>query len=194
MNTAVVALPATPTVITIGNALLGTNTTTIATAPITAWPTLSIFGTTYTPSVSSGTPFWSLGVFQDATIAPGSTVTVYDRPDVTAPPDCYVFDGPCEDYFYNEGSSGSGQECGSSDQCVIDARRVQLIHFPITSTVSRNYCDTIEQNTQGVACPGGVRISGDLMTDCSYPPPTTAEPDSGKCPRRIALIFAMANF
>jgi hypothetical protein len=149
---------------------------------------LSIFGTTYTPSVSSGTPFWTLGFFLDATIAPGSTVTVQRRPDIMTPPSCYVFDGPCEDYYYSGGSNGPGAQCGSVDPCIIGARSVQVIHFPITTTVSKNFCDTTDRSNQSLACPGGVRVgnmgSNDIPT-CSYPPLTTSAEadDSGETSR-----------
>lgn len=182
-KTATVALPATPTVITIGNSVLGTNVSTIATAPITTWPTLSIFGTTYTPDVSSGTPYWTLEYY-NAILAPGSTVTAQRRPDVKTPTPCNIYGGACDAYFRSEGQRGANPTCATTDQCVISASRVQLIHFPITTTVSKNFCDTMDKSNQSVACPGGVRVgpSGSLdPTSCSYPPLTAApEADSGK--------------
>jgi hypothetical protein len=169
-------------VITIGNPILGTNTSTIATAPITAWPTLSMFGTTYTPSVSSGTPYWTIEWF-NAILTPGSTVTARRRPDIKSPPPCNVYEGACDTYFMSEGQRGASPTCPTTDQCVISASRVQLIHFPVTSTVSKNLCDTMDNSNQSVACPGGVRVGPTANfdpTSCSYPPLTTAaEADSG---------------
>jgi hypothetical protein len=189
LASATVALPATPTVITVGNPVLGTNTTTIATAPITAWPTLSLFGTTYPPKVSSGTPFWSLG-FYSQNLAPGGTVTVGIRPNVTPPPGCYVFGGgACEEYVVSSRLKNPSGSCTTMDQCTVYAQSVQLIHFPITTTVSKNFCDTTGRNNVSIVCPGGVRVgpSGTFdPTTCSYPPLTTAsEADSGKTSRTV---------
>jgi hypothetical protein len=186
LASATVALPATPTVITVGDPVHGTNTTTIATAPITAWPTLSLFGTTIPPKVSSGTPFWSFG-FDYQTLAPGGTVTVDMRPYVTPPPGCDVLEkGSCRDWLFSSLSKTSLGSCTTMDTCTIFANSVQLIHFPITTTVSKDFCDTTGRNNVSIACPGGVRVgpSGTFDdTTCSYPPLTTAsEADSGTAP------------
>jgi hypothetical protein len=172
----VLSMPAIPTVVFIDDGVTIT-TETIATTPITEWPTLTLFNHTQVPNVTSGIPTWMEG------LTPGGVATYLDDRWIDPPEPC--FDGEwngdpraCYDYWVREGSNPPKPDCPEDDPCRIFAQGAQLIHFPVTETASQDLCNSSQPE---FACPGGVHLGGDgEAATCSYPPYTaTAEENSG---------------
>jgi hypothetical protein len=188
-NLVTLALPVTPTVLTVADAV-DTTTLTIATVPITALPTLTLFNMTWVPegttlennSTYEARGYWPIVYDFDPRLVAGRTVTV-SPPGVPSPFDCerLACGGAPEQKFTTQNTV----RC--EDDCVIIAEMAQLIRFPNTGTVTRDMCAAFPASSLGQKCLGGVGTmitasNGYTSISCIYPSlntSSTTEADSG---------------
>lgn len=141
-----VSLDPEATLLVVENSIIGTNSTTIATAPVTSPPPITFNDTIYTAddgttyTLRDPTPFTKL-------LSPGGSAIVFGYCGVTHPeqPACST----------NRPSTNVTQQCG---QCTIAGGTVQLLYFPVTTSAARSSCASALPLTDGTVCPFGTTV------------------------------------